>query len=160
VALWVWGGLLMSLRHGSSFWPVLKGTARPLFDPQRISSGAFDFWPVVIGALLHLAISAGWGVLFALMFYGLSRGLTVFAGLFWGLVVWVSMSYVLLPLLGLSQQVRLIPVGGAVLSHLWFGLVIALAFLPFQRKWPRSYAPNRPPVGAHDVPLTPSAQVP
>jgi hypothetical protein len=154
VALWVWSGVA-SLLHGTSFWPVLKGTARPFFDPQRMSSSSFDFWPVVIGGAGHLIIAAGWGVFFALMFYGLSKGLTVFAGLFWGLVAWVTMYYVILPLVGLSQLVHAIPVGGAILSHLFFGLVLALGFLPFQRRWPRAWAPDRGPVGAHDVPLTP-----
>jgi hypothetical protein len=133
---------------------MFKGSALPLFGAHRVASTHFDFWPVLIGSVLHLAISAGWGVIFALMFYGLSRALTVFAGLFWGLVAWITMFYVVIPMVGASQVVRSIPVGGAILSHLWFGLVIALAFLPFQRRWPSAHAPDRSLHFGRDVPLT------
>jgi hypothetical protein len=153
MASFVWNGLA-HLRQDLS-WPAFRFEGLPFFDPQKIMSRGFDFWPVLIGTLTHLAISAAWGVLFALMFRGLSRGLTVLAGLFWGLVVWVCMFYVVLPFAGLPQVVRSMPVGAAIMSHLFFGLFVGLGFLPFQRRRPtRRFAGERHPLGMRKAPST------
>ncbi len=153
IALWAWNAFWNVTQQGV-FWPTFKGAAAPFLSSERIMSPGFDAGAVVLGAVLHLLISALWGVGFALFFYGISRALTVLAGLFWGLIVWLTMYYVLLPMVGLSPMVRATPVWMAILTHLVFGLVVGLAFLPFQRSYPRIHAPQRA-VPAPREPVTP-----
>ncbi|MGA9523261.1 MAG: hypothetical protein WBV82_17465 [Myxococcaceae bacterium] len=151
IALWALSAFWSVTQQGA-FWPVFKGAAAPFLGSERITSPGFDAEAVALGAVVHLLISAGWGLAFALFFYGVARALTVGAGLFWGLMVWLSMYYVLLPMVGLSQMVRTTPVWMAIVTHLFFGLVVGLAFLPFQRTYPRIHAPQRaPPVGREPV---------
>jgi hypothetical protein len=72
-------------------------------------------------------------VLFALAFFGVSNAATVAAGAFWGLVVWIGMSYVLLPILGLKELTSAAPVPMAVFNHVMFGLGVGIGFLRYQR---------------------------
>jgi hypothetical protein len=66
--------------------------------------------------------------------------MTLLAGVLWGVVVWLGMLYVALPVLGF-------PAGGnsplpvAIFTHVLFGVVLAAAFLPYQRELP--------PIGRH-----------
>ncbi len=153
VALWVWNAF-WNLTQQGVFWPTFKGSALPFLGGERVMDPGFDAGAVLLGAVLHLLISAGWGALFALIFFGIPRALTVLAGLFWGLIVWLGMYYVLLPLMGLSAVVRATPVGMAILTHLVFGLILGLAFLPFQRQYPRVHKPERLAM-PHREPVTP-----
>ena len=89
--------------------------------------------PALVGLVVHFAIAAGWGALFGMLFYGLTRAATVATGLLWGLVVWLLMFYVVLPLAGMWQLVEDAPRGQVIVQHLVFGLTLSVAFLPFQR---------------------------
>lgn len=126
--------LTFSLK-GQDLWLAFKGTSVPFFGKRAMVPG-FDLAPVVVGAIAHYAISAGWGFLFGILAYGLSRPLTLLAGALWGIVVWLGMYYAVLPIVGLAAMARSVPVGTAVLNHVLFGLVLSAAFLPFQRRLP------------------------
>ncbi|HVE85720.1 MAG TPA: hypothetical protein VND93_22855 [Myxococcales bacterium] len=136
---------------GQSIWPAFKGAAAPFFG-SRVMAPGFDAAPVLAGTVAHFAISAGWGWLFAVIFYGLSRPATVLAGAIWGFVVWLGMHKVLLPLLGLGAMARAAPAGKAILEHVLFGLVLSLAFLPYQRRvvdrWPATFGRRSPRITA------------
>ena len=64
------------------------------------------------------------------------RVATVLAGALWGIVVWLAMFYVVLPVAGAGVVARGAPIGGAVTGHLIFGLALGIGFLPFQRRQP------------------------
>ncbi len=132
---------LQALLQGGPLAAVFKGAALPFFSPERVGSAAWDPAPLALGLLSHFGVSIVWGVLFGLLFYGLSRAGTLVAGLFWGLVVWIGMFYVVLPLVGGYGVTQATPVWSAALMHLVFGLFTALGFLPFQRKVPRRAQP-------------------
>ena len=119
------------LAKHEDFWGHMKFASFP-FLGQRAAQPGFDAAAVLAGVLCNFLISAIWGVLFGLLVYGLARGATVVAGLLWGLVVWIGMFHVVLPLVGLAHATHSTPVGQAILTHVLFGLVLALAFLPFQ----------------------------
>ncbi len=129
--------VVSALVKGGDLWVPLKGAAAP-FLHERAAQPGFDATAVALGAICHFAISIVWGVLFAALFYGLSRGATVAAGVGWGIVVWAVMYYAVLPLAGLADHARATPVPTAILSHVVFGLAVALGFLPFQH--PRLHA--------------------
>jgi len=147
VGLWFWNALHNLWMRGV-LWPTFKGASRPFFG-DRAGSPGFELAPVIVGVLAHLAISAGWGLLFGLLFYGLSRAATVVAGLFWGVVVWFGMMYVVLPFAGLDFSAAARS-RNVISQHLFFGLLLGLAFLPFQRRMTRRHAP-----AGRDVPITP-----
>ncbi len=123
----------MAVARGGDFWMTFKGAGTP-FLGERAQQPGFDGTAVAVGLLSHLAVSITWGVLFGALFYGISRGATLFMGLLWGVVVWLGMYYVVLPAVGLTAIREQTPIARAVLSHVAFGFLIALAFLPFQRK--------------------------
>jgi uncharacterized membrane protein YagU involved in acid resistance len=122
----------MNVVEGRDIWPALKGAGMP-FLGERAAQPGFDLQAVLIGAGSHFGISIIWGLLFAVLFYGASKLGTVSLGAAWGIVVWLVMYYVVLPLAGLSELPKMVPLSQAVLTHLVFGLIIGIAFLPFQR---------------------------
>jgi hypothetical protein len=137
--------LALALAEGRDPWMVLKGAGAPFLGARAMQPG-LDVAAVAVGALCHFAVSIVWGVLFGLVFFGLSKAATLVAGVFWGVVVWLGMYYVVLPLVGLSEVTRTTPIVTAVVTHLAFGLGVALGFLPFQ-------LPRRPLAGP-SVPST------
>lgn len=127
--------MVLTAAQGGTVWSVMKGAAAPFIGTEA-GSPQFAWGPVLLGTLVHFAISAAWGAFFGVLAYGLTRGATVLAGIGWGLVVWLVMYYVVLPLAGLGAVVASSPVMMAILTHLIFGLALGLAFLPYQRRVP------------------------
>lgn len=122
----------MNLLHGQDIWMGMKTAGLPFMGERAMQPG-FEAGPVLVGVLCHFAVSAVWGALFAVFAYGMSRSATVGLGALWGIVVWLGMYYVVLPVVGAGDLPRNVPVGMAVLSHVFFGLILGVAFLPFQR---------------------------
>jgi hypothetical protein len=135
--------LAAALVQQRDLWTVMKGAAAP-FLGERATAPGFELGAVVLGVLAHFAVSIVWGVLFAAIAHGLSRGLTVVAGALWGIVVWFGMYYLVLPLVGLPQVAEATPLGMAILSHVIFGLAVGIGFLPFQRTRPHATPPGTP----------------
>lgn len=125
--------ILGNLAQGRGFWLGLKGASAVFLGPARASAPGFDPSAVLLGVVIHFGVAMFWGMLFALVVYGASRATTIAAGIGWGFVVWVGMYYVALPLVGLAQMARAVPVGAAIVEHVIFGVATALGFLPYQR---------------------------
>lgn len=144
--------VIKNLATGQDGWLVTKFAALPFVGLERVTHPGFDAGPVILGVLSHFAVSVFWGALFGGVFYGLGKGATVFAGAIWGVIVWLGMYHVVLPLIGAGEIARSVPVAAALLEHIAFGLTIGLAFLPYQRprmhggEPPRTYA-GRPTYG-------------
>lgn len=126
---------VMSALRGKDIWFGMKGTAAPFLGERAMTPG-FDAIAVPMGLALHLFVSIGWALGFAALFYGLSKKATVLAGAFWGIVVWLGMYYVVLPLVGLASMRAGAPAERAIAYHVFFGLILSLAFLPFQKRLP------------------------
>jgi hypothetical protein len=122
----------ISLVRGQDIWVGAKTAAYP-FVGDRVLQPGFDLVLSLVGVLIHFAVSIGWGISFAIFCYGLSSGATVIAGVAWGLVVWIAMFDVVLPLAGAAKVAHMTPVGRAIVEHVIFGLSVAIGFLPFQR---------------------------
>ena len=114
------------------------------FLGRRVFEPGFDHVAIVGGVASHLAVSVIWGTLFGLIFFGLSKGMTLLAGAFWGGVVWVVMLYAVLPVLGFPAGGNN-PVAIAVFTHVLFGVALATAFLPHQRELPPIRRPTPMP---------------
>lgn len=125
---------IMNATQGRSVLGGLKFASVP-FLGKRVFEPGFDHVAIVAGVVCHFAVSIAWGVLFGLLFFGLGRMMTLLAGAFWGIVVWLGMLYVALPLLGFPAGGNM-PIPAAIFTHVLFGVVLAAAFLPFQRELP------------------------
>lgn len=136
--------LLVNLLEGRDLWSVLKVPAAP-FLGLRAQVPGFDLLAILLGALCHFAISVVWGVLFGLAFHGLRRRGTLVAGAFWGIVVWVGMYFVVLPMVGLGTMAAQAPVILSIVEHVLFGVALGAAYVPFQRDVPRLEAGEAPP---------------
>jgi hypothetical protein len=132
--------IVAALARHQDVWIVFKGAAAP-FLGERAARPGLDPGAVALGVLCHLAVSIVWGVLFAALFYGLSRGATLVAGALWGLFVWFGMYYVVLPFAGLERMAQQPHPGMTILAHVVFGLAVAIGFLPFQRTRPHLSGP-------------------
>jgi len=115
---------LMSLAGGKDVWYGMKGAAAPFLGERAMQPG-FDLLAVWMGLVSHLAVSAIWGVMFAFLFYGLSRGMTMLAGAAWGIAVWLGMFYLVLPISGLSAMADEAPLVKNIVYHELFGLGVA-----------------------------------
>jgi hypothetical protein len=121
---------MFAVHAGGERWAALKIPAYPFLGERAARSGP-DAAAVGLGVVCHLAVSSTWGILFGLLVSGLSRGATVALGLLWGLVVWVVMFWLVLPVVAapLAEGGGSI---GTVIIHLLFGLGVGGGLLPFQ----------------------------
>jgi hypothetical protein len=129
---------IMNVAQGNDVWAGMKFAGTPFLGERAALSG-FDAGAVLVGLLCHFAVSIGWAALFGVLVHGLGRGATVGLGAMYGIVVWLGMFYVVLPIVGMPEVAETMPVGMAVVEHVFFGIVVALAFLPFQRRRAAGY---------------------
>lgn len=136
------GGIVVSLfmlsmgaARGQNLWVGAKTAAYP-FLGDRVMAPGFDAGAVALGLIGHFAVSIVWGILFALVAFGLSRWATIGTSALWGIVVWLAMFYVVLPVVGVGGLVRGMPLGAAIFEHVIFGVAVGVGFLPFQRTRP------------------------
>jgi hypothetical protein len=121
-------GLVRGALAGDDLWVLTKMPAIPFLGDDARRSG-FDLVPLLLGGAIHLAVSIGWGLLFGVLARGHRVATTIGLGALWGVVVWLVMFQVVLPI----TQSR--GVEGTLGEHIVFGVVVALAYLPGQ---PRS----------------------
>jgi hypothetical protein len=129
IAVWT---LFVGAIQGQNLWIGVKGAAYPFLRERALAPG-FDAGAVVLGLVSHFAVSIGWGIGFGVIAYGLSRASTIAFGALWGLVVWVGMYFVILPLVGAGALARNGGIAMAVIEHVIFGLAVGFGFLPYQR---------------------------
>lgn len=139
------GGAVLSLVmtgldaiQGRDIWVGAKFAGLPFLGPTAVLRPGFELVPVFIGVLSHFAVSAVWGILFAWLVDGRSKPATIAAGAAWGLVVWLVMYYMVMPILGAGEMASATPAGRAIALHVLFGLAVAFSYLPFQ-------TPDEPP---------------
>ena len=121
---------IMSAVGGRDIWYGIKGAAAPFFGDRAMQPG-FDLYPALVGFFAHLAISAGWGALFALVVEGSRPVIAAVAGVLWGFVVWIGMYYLVLPIVGLSSMQNDAPVGRAIAFHLIFSIAMTAAYFVY-----------------------------
>ena len=123
----------MSVTQGGDMWQPLKGAGFPFLGERAFQPG-FDLTAVMVGVGAHLGISMIWGLVFGVLFFGASKFGTLILGALWGVVVWLVMFYLVLPIAGIADMPEQVPLKEAVLSHVIFGVALAVAFMPYQRR--------------------------
>jgi hypothetical protein len=121
---------VMSAASGQDIWYGMKGAAAPFLGESAMRPG-FDLLAVIVGLVSHLAISAIWGILFAILFFATPRTVQIVGGVLWGIVVWIGMYYVVLPIVGLSSMQNDAPVARAIVFHLIFSILMTAAYFVY-----------------------------
>lgn len=110
---------------------LVKVAAIPFLGLEVQDAAAAD-QVMVVGALSCAVAAILWGVLFALIFWGLSEPLTIVAGAVFGPIVWFLMASVLLPIVGLRNLHHVVPLDVALLLHVAFGALLGGVFARLQ----------------------------
>lgn len=129
------GGLAMTASamvlaswYGYDIWVPLKAIAGIALGPSAIAQVGFVAGPVVIGLLIHLAVSALLGGLFGVVTRRLLRlpsdyGVPAVAGLVFGLLLWLA-AFLAAP--ALIPQLMAIAAPAFMIQHIVFGTVTGI----------------------------------
>lgn len=81
---------------------------------------------ILLGFLMHMVDSAILGIIFAYIWRGIgaNKGLEIVGGLIYGILVWLVMTYIALPIVG--SPMAKVTGGWFVVGHLIFGLFVGL----------------------------------
>lgn len=115
------------------FFTPLYGIASPLVGPGAMKTSmmqgiSFNFGPAMLGIMVHMLWSALYGVIFGLIVAAarLRGGFALVAGLVYGLLVFLFMSYVALPIVGVASMPGMVGYPSFIAEHLLFGAVLGL----------------------------------
>jgi hypothetical protein len=144
MAMWM---MVKSAAVGQGFWTplsmcmasfVYRNWAKTMMDEMmqqqqgKVMVTGFEGIHGVVGIILHMAVSAGFGLVFAL---ALSRGLgrrlatagTIAAAVVYGLGIWVVMQFAVLPVINklmLDNIETMVGTWAFVVAHMVFGLIL------------------------------------
>jgi len=122
----------MNVANGQDLWAGAKLAGLPFLGERALEPG-FAFGPILVGVLSHLAVSIGWGILFAILLYGFGSAITVASSVVWGICVWLGMHYVVLPLAGAEQVTAMVTPAMAIFEHVAFGVALGLSLIVVRR---------------------------
>jgi len=137
------GGILMALFTmlatatylQMGFFTPMYAIAAPLIGRQTLltsmTNGVFYFapGPALLGLLVHLLWSAFWGMIFGLIARGLhlTEGVAIISGLVYGLLVMLVMSFIVVPIVGAPNLLRLVGSFSFFIAHaLFYGLPLGV----------------------------------
>lgn len=110
-------------------WLPMKNVAATWLGVGALIGGG---WTVLLGVTSHFANSIAWGIVFGLLMNGRrNAGVTLLAGFVWGMVIWLVMTWVALPLIDptMAARVAMEPVWWWWFLHVIYGVVLATALL-------------------------------
>jgi uncharacterized membrane protein YagU involved in acid resistance len=130
------GGILMALFTMLAtatylqvgFFTPLYAIAAPLIGRQTLlasmvhSGFYFTLGPALLGLVIHLMWSAFWGMIFGLIArrLHLTEGVAIISGLIYGLLVMLVMSFIVVPIVGAPDLLRLVGTLSFVIAHALF----------------------------------------
>jgi uncharacterized membrane protein YagU involved in acid resistance len=137
------GGVLMALFTmlatatylQMGFFTPMYAIAAPLIGRQTLLTsmmqGVFYFalGPALLGLVVHLMWSAFWGMNFGLIArrLHLTEGVAIISGLVYGLLVMLVMSFIVVPIVGAPDLLRLMGTFSFIIAHaLFYGLPLGL----------------------------------
>ncbi|MEN9938429.1 MAG: hypothetical protein RLZZ387_5008 [Chloroflexota bacterium] len=125
-------GAMISFAIQESIWQTPKEIAAFLFGQAAAATPGFDAAPVIVGSLLHLALSALFGIGYALLISRVLRitteyGAPVVGGLVYGLAIWLVAYFVVVPLLNPALLDAYAP--SFIIQNLVYGTVVGLVYM-------------------------------
>jgi hypothetical protein len=129
-------GFVTPLYHIASVWIAQDSMMSSMQDGMAGDAFHFDYGPAVLGALIHMATGAAYGILFALAVSRLALGTAVLslAGLVWGGLVFVFSTFVGLPVAAalfdsgkqITDMAKMAGWGTFISEHLLYGGVLGV----------------------------------
>jgi hypothetical protein len=122
---------------GHGFWAPPRAITGTVFGAEYAGSG-FAVGSVVVGMMLHMMLSAAFGVVYALLVglatRTLATGPQVVAGMAWGLVLWAVNTFLIAPqLAGGELLTEAMPAWTWLVVHLLFGAMLGLLYAAWRR---------------------------
>jgi hypothetical protein len=115
--------MMITAAVGMGFWTMLLLIAGIVLGPSAMMGGV-SLGVLLIGAIIHMALSMMFGVIYAAIVNSVTREIMLTAVVF-GLALWIVNFYVLgLVLPGARMMAQHEPTWLAILSHLVFGLTL------------------------------------
>ena len=123
--------MMVTLAMGQGFWTPMKLIAGTTHGVDVLIGGAGI---VLWGLIIHMMVSAGYGVLFTLVVPRSTRpGAALAAGLIYGALIWAFMGSLIVPAINPTMHARLAMMSGwFFLEHLLYG--VGASFGPALRR--------------------------
>jgi hypothetical protein len=124
-------GALLTHALDQDRWLQLKVIASLILGPAVSAQSGFVAGPIVLGALIHLAMAAVLGALFEVVMRRIARlpsdyGIPEVAGLAYGLLIWLIAFFVVIPVA--SPLLLQIYAPALIIQHLVYGAVTGLLY--------------------------------
>lgn len=123
-------------------WPSLRVASYPFIGPQVFHPG-FSVWPLILGTLVHFAVSMAWALLFTWVVHAWRGWWMVAASVPYGAFVWLVMHHIVVPLLRAGVVINRVPPTISIVQHVAFGLTLGLTLALLQPQRWRIEAPPR-----------------
>ncbi len=115
------------------FFTPLYGIAAPIVGKQAMETSMgqsfyFTLGPAMIGLVIHMMVSAVFGIIygFAARALHIAGFVSVAAGMMYGVVILLVMSFVVLPIIGSGSMPSTIGWPSFTVEHLMYGVAIGL----------------------------------
>ncbi len=129
VAMAIVAALIAISRQGD-IWLEAKQIAAVVYGPTAITRPDLATNAVLLGTIIHLAVSALLGLLFGLLYRRLKLttdfGLALLAGMIFGMMIWLLAYFVSLPQIDSALLETYVP--AYIVQHLVYGLVTGLLY--------------------------------
>ena len=123
----------LALWRGEDLLREMKTPATPLLGLRALAPG-FDAWAIALGGAMHVVVAVGWALPFAWLVQRSATAMVLGFGLAWGVLVWLAMFHLLVPLVNAEAAIRGFSVARALAEHAIYGLALAAGVLG-QRRW-------------------------
>lgn len=140
--------MFYAAENGSGFWFPVRSIAATWYGANALMGGAAV---LIVGMITHLGNSAFWGVIFsALPPRRKTAPLALVGGLLWGVVIWATMSFAVMPWLNRTMYAGTVRMEGGwwFVFHLIYGgmLVVTPGFVRrVSAHWPAAPAAEPSP---------------
>lgn len=123
---------LISLSLGSDIWLEAKQIAALVYGSAATAQPGFVAGPIVVGTLLHFAMSALLGALFGIVTRRILRltsdfATPVLAGLIYGMLIWLIEYFLILPALNPTLLETYAP--SFIIQHIVYGAVTGFLYM-------------------------------
>ncbi|MCS6940362.1 MAG: hypothetical protein RMJ55_12280 [Roseiflexaceae bacterium] len=124
-------GAALAIAIGDDLWKAPKLIATFVVSPDTVATPGFLAGPVVIGSLIHLALSTLFGIGFGILTtriwnMPLSYGAPMVLGFVYGLAIWLIAYFIVLPIV--NPLVLEIYAPAFLIQNLTYGLTTGLAY--------------------------------
>ncbi|MCS6842063.1 MAG: hypothetical protein NZ699_03335 [Roseiflexus sp.] len=124
-------GAALALAIGDDLWKAPKLIATFVVSPATVAAPGFLAGPVIIGSMIHLALSVLFGIGFGVLTtrvwnMPLNYGAPMVLGLVYGLAIWLIAYFIVLPLI--NPLLLEIYAPAFLIQNLTYGLSTGLAY--------------------------------